>query len=558
MKKSLLTLGAAAIALTGMAASPMQMTPASALKLDRNQQIQPLGNLRVGNTPASMMKAPAKINSSDDVITTPSLPKQSVDITGSGYYLFLGIMLASYENETVASHICYGADNEVYFYDILPNAGADSYVKGVQDGDKIVIDLPQTVLYDDENGDGYNLTMLKYTEYEEDGEVYATYVPDEEKTSVVLNIDENGTMVADIAEDGLLGLAMCSDGSWGGYGAWELSINLFTQEAVTLPADYEAVPDFWTMITDGFGWKVTWSQGSDDVYFQGLGDSMPEAWMKGSLEVLDETQAVIRIAQDQYLGEYSGFRIFSKAAKLVWEDGNLVDGALMPEDYEYEMIWDFEKMTITPKDPEVSLLLNAATDRIYYLQILGDYKMILQDGLADGTPADPYNLSFDDTLDYYGYSGFFFTIPALNTEGEMMDTEKLYYVVYVDGELWEFTPEEYETEETITEVPWNLGLYYIWKTSTSGREVDFFVEGLDEAILGVQSVYKNGDEETRSNIVELDVAQSKVVAVGDKKVASVKYYGLDGREVANPAEGIYIQRMTFEDGTSATLKKVIR
>ena len=146
----------------------------------------------------------------------------------------------------------------------------------------------------------------------------------------------------------------------------------------------------------------------------------------------------------------------------------------------------------------------------------------------------------------------------MSTEGDFLDTDNLSYVVYVDGEEWEFDAEEYELEENMVEIPWNFGVYYIYNYGGALREVDFFVEGI--STLGVQSIYRYDGEETRSDIVTIDLDDpSAVAAVGaDRKVKDVKYYDLSGRQVASPAAGIFVKRVTFEDGTVATFKKAVR
>ena len=184
-------------------------------------------------------------------------------------------------------------------------------------------------------------------------------------------------------------------------------------------------------------------------------------------------------------------------------------------------------------------------------------KLVHQDDFA-GVPADPNGLIFMDTYADYDYGTFQFNVPAVSTDGDFLDTNSLSYVVYVDGEEWEFDAEEYQLTENMVEIPWNFGVYYIYKYSGILREVDFFVEGI--TTLGVQSVYNYNGEETRSEIVEIEVDDpSAVAAIGDvRKVADVKYYDLSGREVASPAAGIFVKRVTFDDGSVASFKKAVR
>lgn len=470
-------------------------------------------------------------------------------------------MLDIYENQDAASHIVYGENDEVYIYNILPNASTDTYVKGVKKDDKIVIELPQTVFWSEEAEDGYNLSMLSLTDLpaEEGEEPEQTYVATDD-TELVFTVAEDGSMVAEgLSEEKIIGLSLCSDGSWGYYGAWELSITPFDKSVVELPSDYEVSENFWSYICPelGYGWNVSWAQGYEDVYFQGLSPDMPEAWVKATVEY-DDTEAILSIAQDQYVGDYYGYRIFTKAAKIEVDEDGYAIYELMPEDYQYQLVWDFDDNTLTPKDADVVLLLNASMTEVYYLNELYDFVLQHQTSY-DGTPQNPFDLEFGDYLADYGYAVFRFDVPSLSTDGDLLLTDNLSYVVYVDGEEWTFDVEDYpDLEESMVEIPWSFDSYDIMKYNGATHVIYFYVEGM--STLGVQSIYKYEGEETRSEIVTLDLEDPDSVAGidADKKVASVKYYDVAGREVSKPAGGIFIKRVTFEDGTVSTSKKAIR
>ncbi|MDE6290222.1 MAG: hypothetical protein K2M16_01690, partial [Muribaculaceae bacterium] len=437
-----------------------------------------------------------------------------------------------------------------------------TYVKGVKNGDKIEISLPQTVYFYDTNGYGLKLCMMeKEVQVNEDGsESVGFNITD--ASSVTLSVAEDGSAVVDGLENGLaLSLAYTDDDSWVGCSATKLSFTPFNEKPVEVPADIEVSKNFWLSSQGDYARSISWAQGYDEVYFQGICTSMPDAWVKGTVEYdYDNAEAVISIAQNQYVGAAAGSYIYIKCAKFEYdENGYLIAADLMPDDYKYELVWDLEENTIAAKDPDVVFIFNAALDRIYYLAYYSNIKLTHQDDMS-GTPVDPYGLRFSDTYENYGYGGFYFTVPAVSTEGDFLATEDLYYVIYVDGDEWTFEPEEYSTDEAIEEIPWNLSLYYIYNVGGANREVDFFVEGI--TTLGVQSVYKYNGEETRSEIVTINLDQddpSGVAALGEgKKVADVKYFDLSGRQVANPAEGIFVKRVTFEDGSVATFKKAVR
>ncbi|MDE5871761.1 MAG: hypothetical protein K2H22_07460, partial [Muribaculaceae bacterium] len=551
-------LGAVCIALCGMGASPKQLlSSASAQTFDRSVDIRPFGNLRMPGQKSSVKKAPAKVGSPEDIITSVEGVTQDMCYTADGYYIYQ-IYHMPYENQIGPSHVVYGENDEVYFYDIIPNAMTDAYVKGVRKGDKIEVSLPQTVKWYDGYGYGLNVSLLKkeVTVDKTGEETFWYYATDD--PCVTFTVAEDGSMVAEeLSEDLMLGLVFSDDGEWYYYGVTSLSLAPFDEKPVEAPADIEVSENFWVYNAGDYGWPVSWAQGYDEFYFKGLCPEMPEAWVMGSVEYGDDS-AVVSIAQDQYVGIIAGAFIYTKFAKLVFdEEGVLVDAEIMPDDYKYELVWDYEDNVMTAKDPEVSFVFNAAKSYIYYLDYLTDIRLEHQDGFA-GTPVDPVNLVFEDEYEEYGRGMFLFNVPAVSTEGDLLDTESLCYVIYVDGEEWEFDADEFLLSESIVEIPWSMSEYYIYNWGGSRREIDFPVEGI--TTLGVQSIYRYDGEETRSGIVTINVDDPSSVAAlaTDSKVVDVRYYDLSGRQVAAPAAGICVKRVTFEDGTVASFKKVVR
>ena len=558
MKKSLLALGAACVALSGMAAAPLQKLQAPAKPMfDRSAELKTDAKIRLDRPASSLKKAPAKVSSAD-VITSVTGTTQNMTATASGYYVNL-FYIMQYVDQSVASQVVYGDNDEVYFYDIIPFTGSEAYVKGVKKGDKIEVSLPQTVLYMEDYGYGLQLSLLDEMVVEEDGEEYLDYVPSD-ATVATFSVAEDGSMVADL--DGkMLGYTYTDDNSWSYYGVTDLSMVPFNEKFVELPADYEVSESFWYVDAGDYGYGVNWAQGYDEVYLQGLWSGMPDAWIKGTVEYNDDTTATISIAQDQLIGIYGGtYYIFTKCAKLEFDEAGELDSAeLMPADYQYQLIWDFEENTLVSKDQDVSFVFNAAKDRFYYATYFTELKLIHQDDF-EGTPVNPYDLKYSaDNFDYYGCYEFYFTVPAVSTEGYFLDTDCLSYVIYVDGEEWEFEPgEEYAVPESMVEIPWDMTCYGIWNVGVATREVDFYVEGV--STIGVQSVYNYNGEETRSEIVTIDVDDPTAVSNvnADKKVASVKFYDVAGREVTNSAAGVVIKRVVYEDGSVASFKKVVR
>ncbi|MDE6379098.1 MAG: hypothetical protein K2L11_01390, partial [Muribaculaceae bacterium] len=232
---------------------------------------------------------------------------------------------------------------------------------------------------------------------------------------------------------------------------------------------------------------------------------------------------------------------------------------LLPDDYRFELIWDYEEEKMVLKDPSVALLFNRSMHEVYYADELYEFELLRQEDY-EGTPQNPYDLTYFDMMEDFGEAVLECYLPALSTDGRLLDTSDLYYVVYANDEPLTLDAQDYGLEESIEEIPWNFenDSYTIIKNFGSCRHaVYIFVEGV--STIGVQSVYRYDGKETRSEIVTLDL-EADPDAVGaidaDKKIADVKYYSIDGREVAAPAAGLFIKRVTFSDGTVRTSKLI--
>ena len=162
---------------------------------------------------------------------------------------------------------------------------------------------------------------------------------------------------------------------------------------------------------------------------------------------------------------------------------------------------------------------------------------------------------------YYdsSFSSLIFKVPNISVDGNVLYTDYLGYVIYINDEEWVFNAEDYLIDEDLTVIPWRFDSPYIWIYGGIAREVDFFMDGI--STLGVQSVYNYNNVETRSEIVTINSDGTSVsvdTPVSNKEIAHVVYFDLTGRVVTNPEDGIYIKHTRYVDGTSVTAKEVIR
>ena len=273
MKRSLLALGASAVALSSMALAPsVKVAEGAPFFFDASQQKETqavAGRPEVATDlqrPVNgVKKAPSKVNcSASDIIYEAEGRLQEITTRTAGPYLFYGVSSQTYKTTDQASHMIYGDNNEVYIYNMFPKfcavpftdgTGTDTYVKGTIKGDKIVIDLPQAVWVNPDSKEVYDLVYMKQGEILYEGEYVETYVYDESVTSVELIYDaEDGSFgfqypgmpYGELPMDGMLGLVFDIDKWWTTYGLWEFSATEFNDVLVTPSSNCSMMPaDYW-------------------------------------------------------------------------------------------------------------------------------------------------------------------------------------------------------------------------------------------------------------------------------------------------------------------------
>lgn len=482
---------------------------------------------------------------------------------------------------------CYVDGNDVYIYDILQSASPydeamqAGYVKGVLDGDKLTISLPQTVMtYDSyyfETTIYYTLCILE--EIEDDGGLW--YVPDESFTSVTYSYEpETGVYTLQLPEvEGKtygLGLRQLTkedflDG-WGEYVDFTQSFTPLKEEVIEMPANAE--PDTYQMIQGLYGYEVKIYQEGQDIYVQGFASSYPEMTFRAT-EYIDGSAV---IPQFQYVGidEYNNRYMQLRLAYPIPEEPDYI--IQTPDSLNYYLVVDHKNEKMYSSFPNLWLLLcNAPSNGINTLQSgVKDFIFQKQESMA-GVPATPLDLEFsynEEIFEYTEYYSFYFTIPSLSTEGNVIDMEDLYYRVYANGELMTFDyndpiPGAYWGAENMDLVPFlfsNGNDIYALYSDFNRREIGVY---MDPSTMGVQSVYIYEGEETCSPIVTLNIATGEISesfdggsvpgtagigSVNDITVVNVEYLDLSGRRISHPEKGIYLKRSVMSDGSVKVTK----
>lgn len=313
-------------------------------------------------------------------------------------------------------------------------------------------------------------------------------------------------------------------------------------QTVTVPEDLVAEPYLFqghdTYYDEDTQFNVKVGFKDNKVYFQGLSQMMPEAWVSGTL-----ADGKVTIP-NWYLGVYES---------LFGNYDILFSGATF--DY------DAEANQFTCEEGYQTYAGTTAMDE--YSDVV-----ITKLNETEATPADPSVSSFtlynepqagDTELSFRSYPSVSFAIPALDKDENALIEDKLSYVIWIEdansqqSELT-LTADLYEyLTEDMTEIPYAYTDDY--DIYVGGSRVYLNQEPTEIASwkkIGVQSIYRGMNIEHRSNIGWFDIAAYKqqmqdkldlltgISSVAADKSQKTVIYNLAGQRVANPAKGLYI------------------
>lgn len=109
-----------------------------------------------------------------------------------------------------------------------------------------------------------------------------------------------------------------------------------------------------------------------------------------------------------------------------------------------------------------------------------------------------------DYDDDYGYGSVQLSLTRASEDGNYLNPSKLYYNMYLDDEKYTFYPDEYpEKIEDLTDVPYSYSGTDLMSYGDN-HIVYFYTTGFNK--LGIQEIYKDGDQRNESEIAWLDVS----------------------------------------------------
>ncbi|MBQ3731395.1 MAG: hypothetical protein II905_06580 [Muribaculaceae bacterium] len=506
----------------------------------------------------SQFKAPATINLRGEEEPIMDVPEGTLydNMYASSFAYGLGWGDIYIQNvDGGIGKVVEGDDGNLYIYNpisqgyiwfsILPWIKAEPAGEG-----KYVVHLPQLYIID--VGDPYYAYCMHYDEdegmpvVEEEGDIEFTW--------------ENGVLTQ--VGDKFIGLCDAT-ADWFYMADQHIVYAPQNDEVTTLPEDMFVQSYTMTYLSDPSDLTqtketvVSVAIDGEDIYMGNLNNNNPDSYIKGHL-----ADGKATFPTRQYLGPdaYYNGHIYVLTGEA-YVDAETYSSPVFNYNLNDEIVFnvDEDARNIVAEWP-AAMVTNVGPNT---LSILNDY---VAPGLAafDEVPAVPATPVFTDedvtVNSSAGWTVLHFTIPTVDVDGNKLNENKLYYNIYLDGEVFTFDPEDYiGLSSAMTNIPYKFEDNINFDIYISNGRHTVYLYTTDFEQVGVQSIYTAGDEENRSDIVynlNPNVTGINEMASG-ARVVDTRYYDLTGRQLPTaPATGIYLKHVTYSDGTSTAVKVV--
>lgn len=463
-----------------------------------------------------------------------------------------------YDDRGLAVTMVEGADGKLWFNAPLSQFPVASWIYGTVADNVITIPGGQCIYREiDEDTEDWVYAYLFPVEFVDDGDG-GWYWPTED-TDYRL-VYENGEYHSEDPEV-MLGLCIWDNEEnelfWTGYG--DLGMVYAVQEEVALVPPASIETESWALTNGAYGgYFVNVGVEGESIYIQGLYSTMPDAWVKLNLDGDKAT-----MTPGQYLGADPESWHYSYAlcgtVEEIWDDyyEEYVDKIFPATELVFK--YDADKKVL---ESDGAMVVSTQPDEVVYVAHVNKPYIAKQIRVPGTPPANPYDIQISPFNEVYGNGYFSFKLPCMDTDGNLVDTKRLYYNVFVDGELFEFYNDEYIRlpEASMTDIPWSYRDSWDFYTEGVYHTVYYFFTGFET--LGVQSIYDESESADRTKLLRSDLITVSAnggvseVATDSKVVKDMRYFDLQGREVANPKEGLYIRSITYSDGTVSNSKVI--
>lgn len=489
-----------------------------------------------------------------DIITTPPAGQKKTYSRDSYSYYPYYMWVSQNDDKGVAVDIITTDDGKVYINNLfssIPDA-ADNWIVGTVEGDIITIHGAQPfgkLTFDGEDYLQYLCAVEFVAGDEETGEGWF-YVTDD--NTYQLKIE--GDKIVSVNSDVSLGACEYENDTWMWSGYAE-------EDVVFTPVDYEQTPEpdmaseTWVCTpADKPAYFTEVITAGSDIYIKGLYKECGDAWVQGNIE---GGKAVF--PDKQYLGRSSGHHTFMTGCSIVDKiDEDTGESYKSITELTPDIIFAYNAEGKTLTNDKSLLLISKPEANPEEFSLLGYVETPLvayQNRNEDTPPAVATGLRFIPYSVETDYGVFAFDLNNTDTDGNLIDDKYLYYEVYMDGEPFTFTPEEYGGLQTpLKKIPFDFTDDWDIMTFEAGaREIYIYRDDITE--VGIRQYYINGDKEVAGALVTTkDTALSSPDA--EALVLKTEYFDMNGVATTASAPGIKVERRTYSDGTVKHFKTV--
>lgn len=344
--------------------------------------------------------------------------------SGGGYYREDNSLYIHHDQSSFGlMEVVEATDGTIYFKDIVSGLDLDVWVKGTKSGNQILVPIDQPVFYNSTNGATFSIrwglrdgNTLKYSEDQPENFVFVV----DGETLTLQGTSETGVFMGVYARE---------SNAFLGYGDFETvytEMEPKSRDLVELPEGVTAEP--WTITTLSSDTVLSTVLGKVaidflDVYVQGLFESFPEAWVKGTLlgdkVIFDEYQ---------YLGTYTSA---SYGTYEAWAVG-LVKENNSYKTTDFVMNYDEDKGTLTIEE-QFGATVNEAG-----VKMLDWYHASWLEKFTPNEYTAPFVDSLNSAISLLSYT----TIDA-NGDGKTWAFDSLPYITYntkLAADDWFITP----------------------------------------------------------------------------------------------------------------------
>lgn len=381
-------------------------------------------------------------------------------------------------------------------------------------------------------------------------------------------------------EDPMIILGLCelfdgednlAQGNWDGFGIFNYAMFAQTDSEVVPPADLET--EEWAFIDGHNGWRVKVGFTADKAYIQGACAYSPNAWIAGDINGNEVT------FKTAYVGVCPSMRHYAYLHPAMGLYQSLSTYGAPQSVYSFAdkvvLTYDAEKKTLmAPTEVVPSAMYGdcpigwemngeagtfmfhsvpVADSPAYQIQLTIAPRMKEQKDDANLPPMNPIFTRVTDYIVDYGQGSMRYVIPVYDTEYNLLDPNKLFYNILVNGEPYTIETADYPFfPQDYTDIPAQFGEGVKMKYNYTHHT--FYYNFRDWETVGLQSIYKDGENERRSEIVTYPSTTSVAsIAVGND-VKATEYYDLSGRKVVNPEKGMYVRVSKMADGSRKSEK----